>query len=59
MLQSFNEIMDYIELHIEEDLKIDDLAKNRLVRLSFKENILIHCRHFNRRIYKKSKVYTR
>ncbi|MFL2128870.1 AraC family transcriptional regulator [Ruoffia sp. FAM 26255] len=27
MLQSFNEIMDYIELHIEEDLKIDDLAK--------------------------------
>lgn len=27
MLQSFNEIMDYIELHIEEDVKIDDLAK--------------------------------
>ncbi len=27
MLQSFNEIMDYVELHIEEDLKVDELAK--------------------------------
>ena len=27
MLQSLNEIMDYVEVHIEEDLKIDDLAK--------------------------------
>ncbi len=60
MLQSLNEIMDYVEVHIEEDLKGDDLAKkSRLVRLSFKENILIHYRYFNRRIYKKSKDYTR
>src|SRR5699024_4041432 len=27
MLQSFNDIMDYVELHIEEDLKVDELAK--------------------------------
>lgn len=27
MLQSFNEIMGYVELHIEGDLKVDDLAK--------------------------------
>ena len=26
MLQSFNEIMDYVEVHIEEDLKGDELA---------------------------------
>lgn len=29
MLQSLNEIMDYVEVHIEEDLKGDDLAKKK------------------------------